>query len=101
MDRRKHKSLHLGSTRERRLNTQQLKLMLSDSLMVEGVSDYLEMTNHRCDHNINPSVENGGGTSKDTFVQAVRGICICAVVLTHCLGKDSMGAVFMGIFHLY
>lgn len=25
----------------------------------------------------------------------MRGICICAVVLTHCLGKDSMGAVFL------
>ena len=25
----------------------------------------------------------------------MRGLCICAVVLTHCLGKDSMGAVFL------
>ena len=38
--------------------------MLSDSLMVEGVSDSLEITNHRCDHNINPSVENGGVQAK-------------------------------------
>ncbi len=35
------------------------------------------------------------GIQRNKFVQVMRGVCICAVVLTHCLGKDSMGAIFL------